>query len=53
MIEEAGGRATDVLGGTLDFNRADPYVHGILASNGRLHDYVLAIVGTMPTEEER
>ncbi|HEX7117617.1 MAG TPA: 3'(2'),5'-bisphosphate nucleotidase CysQ [Longimicrobiales bacterium] len=48
LIEEAGGRATDLDGRTLRYNRPDPYVHGVLASNGRLHDYVLAIVRTLP-----
>lgn len=31
LVEEAGGRATDVLGGALRFNRERPRVHGILA----------------------
>ncbi len=48
LVEEAGGRATDLDGAPLRFNRPDPYVHGILASNGRLHDYVLGIVRTLP-----
>lgn len=51
LIEEAGGRATDLDGRPLRYNRADPYVRGILASNGRLHDYVLSVVRTMPPPE--
>ena len=48
LIEEAGGRTSDLEGRPLRYNNADPYVHGILASNGRLHDYVLGVVRTMP-----
>lgn len=48
LVEEAGGRATDLNGEPLRYNRPDPYVHGILATNGRLHDYVLGIVETLP-----
>jgi fructose-1,6-bisphosphatase/inositol monophosphatase family enzyme len=31
LVEEAGGRATDILGGELRFNRERPRVQGILA----------------------
>ncbi|MFS8638427.1 MAG: 3'(2'),5'-bisphosphate nucleotidase CysQ [Gemmatimonadota bacterium] len=48
LVEEAGGRVTDLDGRTLCFNQPDPYVHGILASNGKLHDYVLGVVATLP-----
>lgn len=48
LVEEAGGRVTDLNGAPLRFNRADPYVHGILAANGRLHDLVLGLVATLP-----
>lgn len=48
LVEEAGGRATDLRGEPLRYNRADPYVHGILASNGRLHEYVLGVLRTLP-----
>lgn len=48
LVEEAGGRVTDLNGEALGYNRPDPYVHGILATNGRLHDYVLGVVRTLP-----
>jgi myo-inositol-1(or 4)-monophosphatase len=41
LVQEAGGLATDVLGKQARFNQADPYVHGIVASNEALHRVVL------------
>ena len=43
IAEEAGGRVTDVLGHPLDFSCGVKMVknHGILVSNGFLHDVVL------------
>jgi 3'(2'), 5'-bisphosphate nucleotidase len=43
IAEEAGGRVTDVLGCPLDFSAGIKLVknHGILVSNGILHDVVL------------
>ncbi len=41
ILREAGGRMTDMLGGELVYNTEDVYhQHGILASNGVLHDAV-------------
>jgi 3'(2'), 5'-bisphosphate nucleotidase len=46
LIEEAGGRITDLSGRTLDFSagRHLLYNEGLVASNGLLHDAVLAAV---------
>jgi 3'(2'), 5'-bisphosphate nucleotidase len=46
LIEEAGGRVTDLRGRTLDFSagRHLLYNEGLVASNGVLHDAVLAAV---------
>jgi 3'(2'), 5'-bisphosphate nucleotidase len=46
LIEEAGGRVTDLLGRTLDFGAGRRLSHnrGLAASNGLLHDVVLAAV---------
>jgi 3'(2'), 5'-bisphosphate nucleotidase len=46
ITEEAGGRVTDVHGKPLDFSqgRALSANHGIVATNGLLHDRVLAAV---------
>jgi len=43
IAEEAGGKVTDVLGRPLDFSCGIKMVrnHGILASNGILHDIIL------------
>lgn len=41
LVEEAGGRVTDARGGTVRFNRADPTLAGIAASNGVLHAALL------------
>jgi myo-inositol-1(or 4)-monophosphatase len=48
LVEEAGGRVTDVNGRTPDFNCADPYVHGIVATNSLLHDALLQRISEMP-----
>jgi myo-inositol-1(or 4)-monophosphatase len=44
LVGEAGGRATDPRGGGFAFNRRNPEVAGILASNGRLHRAALDAV---------
>jgi 3'(2'), 5'-bisphosphate nucleotidase len=46
LIEEAGGRVTDLLGRTLDFSVSPYLLHneGLVASNGLLHDAVLEAV---------
>jgi len=47
LIEEAGGRVTDVRGYPLDFSRGRTLAanRGVIATNGHLHDAVLAAVG--------
>jgi 3'(2'), 5'-bisphosphate nucleotidase len=46
VIEEAGGRVTDAMGKPLDFMTSAKMIHnrGIVASNGVLHDQVLALL---------
>jgi 3'(2'), 5'-bisphosphate nucleotidase len=46
LIEEAGGRVTDLSGVSLDFGvgRVLTSNHGVIASNGHLHDAVLRAV---------
>jgi 3'(2'), 5'-bisphosphate nucleotidase len=46
LIEEAGGRVTDVAGRTLDFTAGRRLLRndGLLASNGALHDEALASI---------
>lgn len=39
IVEEAGGKVTDLLG-----NKFSVYQHKILASNGRIHDEMVAII---------
>jgi 3'-phosphoadenosine 5'-phosphosulfate (PAPS) 3'-phosphatase len=55
LIEEAGGRVTDLRGATLDFGtgRVLTSNHGVIASNGHLHDAVLhAVRGVMSSTGE-
>lgn len=49
VVEEAGGRVTDVDGKPLDFSRGRTLSvnTGVMATNGRLHDQVLAAVRTV------
>ena len=46
IIEEAGGRVTDLRGGSLDFRTGRLLVRneGVIASNGHLHPAILAAV---------
>ncbi|HEX6307007.1 MAG TPA: 3'(2'),5'-bisphosphate nucleotidase CysQ [Longimicrobiales bacterium] len=48
IVTEAGGRATDLKGAEPRFNRPEPYVHGVLATNGTVHDTVLGEIGELP-----
>lgn len=50
VVEEAGGRVTDVTGAPLDFGvgRRLERNRGIVATNGRLHDAVLAGLAPPP-----
>ena len=44
VVEEAGGKVTDTYGKPLDFTAGSKLIHnhGVVASNGTLHDAVLA-----------
>jgi 3'(2'), 5'-bisphosphate nucleotidase len=45
IVAAAGGRCTDALGGTIDYSGPElENTRGFLASNGKLHDLVLAKV---------
>ncbi len=46
IVEESGGRVTDVTGKSLDFSRGRTLAanRGVVATNGHLHDAVLAAV---------
>lgn len=48
IVTEAGGRATDLAGTEPLFNRPDPYVHGVLATNGTLHETLLREIRDLP-----
>jgi myo-inositol-1(or 4)-monophosphatase len=41
IIQAAGGRVTNLRGGSLLFNREDPRLDGLVASNARLHGALL------------
>ena len=44
LVEEAGGRATDLEGRPLVFNQPSPLRPGMIASNGILHEGLLALI---------
>jgi myo-inositol-1(or 4)-monophosphatase len=44
IVEEAGGRVTDLTGAPLCYNQPMPHVYGILASNGWVHDRLLGVL---------
>ena len=44
LVEEAGGRVTDLHGRPLLFNQASPLRPGMIATNGVLHDGLLALI---------
>jgi 3'(2'), 5'-bisphosphate nucleotidase len=52
LIEEAGGRVTDLLGQTLDFSAGRRLSHnrGLVVSNGLLHDALLTAVRRSDSE---
>jgi myo-inositol-1(or 4)-monophosphatase len=49
IVAEAGGRVTDINGAEPRYNRPDPYVHGLIATNGVLHDELLRVITELPT----
>ena len=55
LIQEAGGRITDLDGRPLDFSTGRRLVrnNGVVASNGYLHDAALAALGMMRAEFRR
>jgi myo-inositol-1(or 4)-monophosphatase len=48
IVAEAGGQVSDAAGAALHFNRADPHLSGVLATNGMLHDRILDHVKDTP-----
>ncbi|MEA5462725.1 3'(2'),5'-bisphosphate nucleotidase [Leptothoe sp. PORK10 BA2] len=46
VIEEAGGKVTDMHGKALDFSKEPSFVdtQGVIVSNGEIHDKVLAVL---------
>ncbi|NJK29884.1 MAG: 3'(2'),5'-bisphosphate nucleotidase [Acaryochloris sp. SU_5_25] len=50
LVEEAGGRVTDITGKPLDFSLGAKLVNnqGVVVSNGTLHDPVLAALSSHP-----
>lgn len=47
IVEEAGGRVSDITGAPLDFSRGRTLRanRGVVATNGRLHDAVIGAIG--------
>jgi 3'(2'), 5'-bisphosphate nucleotidase len=53
LVQAAGGRVTDIDGSPLDFSEGRALRNkGILVSNGRIHDRVIAAIGQVLTQEE-
>jgi 3'(2'), 5'-bisphosphate nucleotidase len=57
ILHEAGGRITDIAGNPLQYNVPEPRnLHGVVASNGVIHDQVInavrPIVGSLPRKEQ-
>lgn len=51
IVQEAGGRVSDLAGRPIEFGAADPaWRRGILISNGRLHDALVAALGDYATD---
>jgi 3'(2'), 5'-bisphosphate nucleotidase len=49
LVEEAGGRVTDLDGSQLRYDQSGPTLfHGLLASNGLLHDQVMCALRNVP-----
>ena len=43
IIEEAGGKMTDILGNEITYNNKDVYhKNGIVASNGLIHEKIIS-----------
>ncbi len=51
LVEEAGGRVTDIAGKRLVFNQADPLRPGMIATNAALHDGLLALIAELAPGE--
>ncbi|MFW6032399.1 MAG: inositol monophosphatase family protein [Phycisphaeraceae bacterium] len=49
VVEEAGGKVTDIEGKPLDFSRGRKLENnrGVIATNGPIHDAVLEAVGAV------
>lgn len=45
LVLEAGGRVTDAAGRDLAFNQPDLEIPGLVATNGRLHEWAMGLVG--------
>jgi myo-inositol-1(or 4)-monophosphatase len=48
LVQEAGGRVTDIDGLEPRFNREEPALRGLIATNGALHDTLLRWTRSLP-----
>ncbi|MEO5352361.1 MAG: hypothetical protein H7835_04015, partial [Magnetococcus sp. XQGC-1] len=53
LLQEAGGSVTHKEGQPCCFNQKDPRVLSVLASNGRVHDALLAYLERVPLSPDR
>lgn len=54
VVEEAGGKVTDIVGNPLDFTRGQKLTQnrGVIVTNGRLHDQIVSVVKSNVASEE-
>jgi myo-inositol-1(or 4)-monophosphatase len=53
ILEESGGRLTDVAGARPRYNRPDPYVHGVVAAHVAVHDDLMDMIAQLPSPRLR
>jgi myo-inositol-1(or 4)-monophosphatase len=52
LVEEAGGRVTDVAGTALHYNREDPGLRGVVAAHADLHAQIVRRIGDAAWDRE-
>ena len=53
LVEEAGGKVTGLDGKPLVFNQPSPLRPGMIASNGALHDGLMALIAEVQRRPRR
>jgi 3'(2'), 5'-bisphosphate nucleotidase len=54
ILREAGGRITDIVGEPLKYNQSEIHnLHGIVASNGAIHNQILETIAVVQAERKK